>query len=1074
VSKGVFSCDDPDKQFAVLSSPLLKKFFIEARLTIREKTGSDWKIAGISVFVDEKNYWHLALAEKPDSAGGGHFVELVEMYDNAWLSQSITLTKLTPLASKGGSFNWEYNHPYILRIEMADETITGFVKELDGTIRSKLGFRFNNEKAVKYGKPALDNGSFRAEFDDFSVKAEEDMKSAVEDAGKPSFAPYESRGWEGLKGKASGFFRVEQAKGTWWVIDPFGNAFYIIGTDHASFKVHWCEKLGYAPYSRNCEKIYGTEEKWSDSTVGRLLSWGFNSLGANSSLFIRHRGLAHTEILGMGTMFAGMENITPRTTWTGFPNVFSSRFEKYCDKLAQKICAPVKDDPWLIGYFIDNELEWYGTAGKGIFDDAFSKPAENSAKKAIVEMLINKYNKINMFNEAWGTNLYKFEELYELKKLPGSASPQAQADRRDFIRLAAEKYFSITSAAIRRHDPNHMVLGCRFAGSAPDVWDIAGRYCDIVSVNCYRTVDLEKGILADGFEKDLASWYGSAKRPMMITEWSFPALDAGLPCKGGAGQRVPIQKDKAFAFTVFQKLLFATPFLVGSDYFMWADEPELGISKTFPEDSNYGLVNVNDEPYTLLTRAATDLHQYVYTLHSRNAPEISVRPGKEKGSFEISNSGETDAACSIEIIMDGKVIEQRKETIGGNKSVELKATYSFILAPGGHLLACKAKPENEFLELDRTNNIATQVLYVPGAAWWDKAQKNSSERLPFVICNFSDKTVKDASVILKTPDIYPFLQKAKKLSVVCASASGVINEIAPFQARPAEGEIAVFANEIKPMECATFYLYNGNLAAVQPQRSKIEYKKEGDVFGADNGVMKFYRTDAAKGNAFDRIELKGIELGRFTPLVWQKVGQNMWIGPDSVENIEINHGPVFLSFDMTFSFSRGGSEMKTEVDSKGNYASMTSRPHSFRAKYRITIFPEKQYFSSRMLWIENTDKEPWELGAYYHYLVSNINGSVKDDEARGTKWFDPGTGISFGAAAFSPEIKITFWKDPGGTEHPDTWREVGKMLKPGERYSDPQPEVYIIAAKTEGEWKEIIDSIKFHSALSAQSFPIEK
>lgn len=136
-----------------------------------------------------------------------------------------------------------------------------------------------------------------------------------------------------------------------------------------------------------------------------------------------------------------------------------------------------------------------------------------------------------------------------------------------------------------------------------------------MSINCYRKLDLEKGVPTDGFESQLADWYGKAKRPFMITEWSFPALDAGLPCKHGAGQRVPTQKDRARAFTVFQSLLFSTPFVVGSNYFMWVDEPALGISSTFPEDSNYGLVNEQDEPYELLTQAASRVHRLVYELH---------------------------------------------------------------------------------------------------------------------------------------------------------------------------------------------------------------------------------------------------------------------------------------------------------------------------------------------------------------------------------------------------------------------------------------------------------------------------
>lgn len=95
---------------------------------------------------------------------------------------------------------------------------------------------------------------------------------------------------------------------------------------------------------------------------------------------------------------------------------------------------------------------------------------------------------------------------------------------------------------------------------------------------------------------------------------------AVLPCQHGAGQRVATQRDRARAFTIFQKFLFSTPFIVGSDFFMWVDEPALGISSTFPEDSNYGLVNERDEPYLKLTKAASSLNPRVYRIHSGKVP----------------------------------------------------------------------------------------------------------------------------------------------------------------------------------------------------------------------------------------------------------------------------------------------------------------------------------------------------------------------------------------------------------------------------------------------------------------------
>jgi hypothetical protein len=51
----------------------------------------------------------------------------------------------------------------------------------------------------------------------------------------------------------------------------------------------------------------------------------------------------------------------------------------------------------------------------------------------------------------------------------------------DLTRLVAEKYFSVCAAAIRKHDPNHMILGCRFAGSAPEIVDCPSRAVERLS-----------------------------------------------------------------------------------------------------------------------------------------------------------------------------------------------------------------------------------------------------------------------------------------------------------------------------------------------------------------------------------------------------------------------------------------------------------------------------------------------------------------------------------------------------------------------------------------------------------------
>jgi len=1066
VRDGAFIPLDNETSFALpKKAPYGRLAAVEATVMLRGTRSASWKIAGVLIHQDSRNYWHLALIESPDASGRSHHVELSEAYDGRWLAHAEKSTALTSVSSTGQNFDWKYNHPYRLRIELNPKGIVGTVRELDGTERARIGYRFDN-KAVTWGKPGLDGAGFRVEFDDFSAKVGMEV-SAQEVRKTAAFPPYSGKGWAGTKGKRTGFFHAERIDDKWWVIDPAGSAFYIIGTDHVNYNVHSCEKLGYAPYHRNCERIYGTEEKWADTNVARLRRWGFNSLGANSSPSTRHKRLAHMEFLGMGSSFSGVDYITEKTTWTGFPNVFSPDFERFCDRLARRHCAPLKDDPWVIGYFIDNELEWFGKSGS-LFSDAFKRPADHSARIALVDLLRERYrNDVKAFNAAWKTDIAEFDDLLELTQAPRPATPEAESDVREYARLAAERYFAVSASAIRRHDPNHMVLGCRFAGAAPDVWDIAGKYCDIVSVNSYRTVDLEKGVLADGYEEDLAEWYRKTKRPLMITEWSFPALDTPLPSEHGAGQRVPTQKDRARAFTIFQKLLFATPFVVGSDFFMWVDEPALGISSTFPEDSNYGLVNENDKPYKLLTEAARKLHPLVYDIHSGNVADVYAKQGEKPGTLIVGNSGKSDASCTVSLWTDGRLAEQTLEIPGGG-SRRIEAPQDSLAAPGGHFLVCRVDQKMAFAEPNEADNLATQHFYTPGLPAWDAASQYS--RIPIIVTNSTDKAVRSVPISLKLCELALLdWSRAKDALCVVRAQDGRQSEI-PFQV-VADDEFLFALDELGPRECATVFVYLNSAARLKTQ-AKVTYRETGDGFEVDNGALKLLKRGPG-GNAFDRIDLGSIEVGSFSPVIWQQVGQDFWVRPTGVERIEAHEGPVALVLDMTFLFDGGRAAAITEVGPEGKYAPAENRPHMYRTKYRFTIYPGKPYFDSRFLWVENTDEEPWHFHTYYHYIRSNIAGDSSDDKPKVKYWLDAAANLCYGVEA--PDVfSVILWKDSTGLEHPDVYRYpyFSRTLKPGERLAAADPPVHTIAG-SEDEFARAADELHALSDLHIQVCEME-
>lgn len=629
VSGGAMTLSAGGASFALYeASPHGSDLWLEAEATPQARTGSatDWPVAAVAIRYDDQHYWHFAIVESPEAQGLRHFVELSEMHAGVWNAQHGEGTSLTTTAHEGSDFDWQYGAVYRLRITLTPAGVSGELWDASGARRTHIAFAFDNT-AVTYGQPALRAGGFSVAFDNVAGA----VNVEAEGPPAPTFPPYAVPGNDALAGTATGFFHTEQIGGTWWLVDPRGKTFYIVGTDHINYNGHWCAALGYAPYGRNAAEKYGTEAAWAEATAERLAAWGFNTLPAGHSKSLRHRSFAHIEFLSLGTSFSDIDDLCPKTTWTGFPNVFSPKWAAHCSKMARIACTPVKDDPWLIGYFLDNELEWYGKSYQewGLFDEAWKKPAGHTAKEAWVDFLRAALPGPEALEEHWGVAIASFDAL-SAHTTP--ATPQtdfAKAVARDWVRLVARRYFETCRDAIRAADPNHLLLGNRFAGRAPDIWDIAGANSDVVSFNMYPWIDVRHGVPA-GVVEQIDTWHAQADKPLMITEWSFPALDSGLPCEHGAGMRVDTQSQKSACAAAFQRLMFDLPYMVGSDYFMYIDEPALGISPTFPEDSNYGLIKEDDSIWPELTGTFTTVNREVYPRHAAaepvSPPSLEARP----------------------------------------------------------------------------------------------------------------------------------------------------------------------------------------------------------------------------------------------------------------------------------------------------------------------------------------------------------------------------------------------------------------------------------------------------------------
>jgi hypothetical protein len=399
------------------------------------------------------------------------------------------------------------------------------------------------------------------------------------------------------------FCRVAADKdGRWWAVDGAGRRKIVAGVDHVRYQGFYSDALGFAPYGKNNAAKYPHRSDWELSAIDRIRKWGFTALGTGCDASLYGRGgLLYNVPLSFGHHLCRQKDpdlwIVPenRAPCSYIPNMFHPGFAAYADARAKELCAPRRGEKNLLGYFLDNELAWRGNGRRkdGLFKNVCSLPETHSAKKYL---------------RNWA------------KRRNVNLNKVAEVDIEDFNRHLAEAYFGTAAAAIRRHDPNHLVLGARFAGAGnpPDAaWVAAGRHCDVISFNSYPHYDADKGIFRN-FRKpdsqDIREAYGGRWRlaggaPLMVTEWSFPALDAGLPCTRGAGHRMATQRERAEVSGRYVRVLAKMPYVIGYCYFMWTDQPPEGVSDSFPENSNYGLVSAKGEIYKELVNTLKQIQR---------------------------------------------------------------------------------------------------------------------------------------------------------------------------------------------------------------------------------------------------------------------------------------------------------------------------------------------------------------------------------------------------------------------------------------------------------------------------------
>jgi hypothetical protein len=392
------------------------------------------------------------------------------------------------------------------------------------------------------------------------------------------------------KERATGFFHTAEIDDRWWLVDPEGHLFYSVGIDCVRYRsstlVAGREKIferlppGSGEradfYEANATLRYGKQDfvtSWKSAQSKRLKHWGFNTV-ANWSDPAMWENPSVPFVIDLNIARSGKN-------WHRFPDVYSDEFLKVVEAEAAEQCTRFRDEPYLIGYFTGNEQRWPHRH----FIDLILKDPEPTATKKFIRRFLEEHG-------------------------------DAPESRKLLTETISREYFRRVCSAIRKADPNHLILGIRWAGGrAPDAVMKANDVFDVFSLNSYRFRPSPEQI------QRLHELTG---RPIMIGEFHFGAVDRGY---APALVMVKDQRERGVAYQYYVEQAASLPSIVGAHYFQYVEQPVTG--RFDGENYNFGFVSQLDVPYPEMLKFARKAHSRIYQIHAGelkpSATEAKVR-----------------------------------------------------------------------------------------------------------------------------------------------------------------------------------------------------------------------------------------------------------------------------------------------------------------------------------------------------------------------------------------------------------------------------------------------------------------
>jgi len=377
-------------------------------------------------------------------------------------------------------------------------------------------------------------------------------------------APERNRfgGWTGgPQFEATGHFYVKQVDGRWWFIDPEGRLYWAFGPAYvrpSSLAVvddyeYMFEEL--APdgdfYLANIKRKYGAG--WRNEYPGfvhrRLKSWGMNTIGNASE----------RELCLMSRTPYAYGITTLRYAARYGLGSLDSEWKSKLEDAVVRSCETMSDDPYCIGFFIDNEIHdepdynrwcyYYATCR-----DVLKKHAPNKLYLGS--------------RQDW--------HRYPRGAVPARVDPGVASDAHDYSNT-----YTGYESVLRAYAEN----------------------ADVLSINQYRYTFVNLRLPE------------YANKPVLIGEATVGALDRGM--LHPSLRPTQCQDERASACRHILESALDNPWITGVHWFMYVDWVCTGCSFN-GENMQMGIVDICDTPYPELLES---LKRIGYSMYERRAAQ---------------------------------------------------------------------------------------------------------------------------------------------------------------------------------------------------------------------------------------------------------------------------------------------------------------------------------------------------------------------------------------------------------------------------------------------------------------------